>query len=202
MNATTQRIISATILIPLFVICLYYPKAWAVLTICMAVGMVIEFFKICDHPLYLIFVSLYIMMGCYAFYEVRRAGGFNAALWAFVSIWISDSAAYFGGRFFKGPKLAPFISPNKTLSGLLVGIGVGVLASTMLSYQLNLNYSMWMISLLLIIGHLGDLMESWIKRRLGVKDTSALIPGHGGIFDRMDSCLSFFIIFYIIMSVL
>ncbi len=200
MNTTTKRILSASVLMPLFITCLYSIKTWGFLTAFMAIGMVIEFFNICRRPIYFLLVSLYIIIGCYAFYIVRRDTGFSTSLWAFVSIWISDSAAYFGGKILKGPKLAPSISPNKTISGLLIGIGVGGIAAIAMAYHMDIHCPVWIILILLTIGHAGDLLESWIKRRLKVKDTSGLIPGHGGIFDRMDSCLSFFMVLYVLIK--
>lgn len=115
--------------------------------------------------------------------------GLIAILFLFAVVWATDILAYFVGRAVGGPKLAPAISPGKTWSGavggavggLLAGIGVGVAAS------LSAPATLALVALgLSIVSQVGDLFESWVKRRHGVKDSSNLIPGHGGVMDRVD----------------
>ncbi len=109
------------------------------------------------------------------------------------AIWICDTAAYFGGRQFGKHKLAPQISPNKTIEGALFGLIFGVLTFWGLSKwwlpALPDGYSLLCGALVGVFGQLGDLVESRFKRDAGVKDTSALLPGHGGILDRFDSLI-------------
>jgi phosphatidate cytidylyltransferase len=115
--------------------------------------------------------------------------------WLFAVVWGTDVCAYFGGRLIGGPKLAPAISPGKTWSGFWVGVvcgaGLGALAA---HFWPNVDAPFWPLFLLgLVAGALaqgGDLFESWIKRRFNVKDSSGLIPGHGGFMDRLDGFIA------------
>jgi phosphatidate cytidylyltransferase len=112
-----------------------------------------------------------------------------------VVIWVCDSAAMFAGRTIGGPKLAPTISPNKTWAGSIAGSAVGTIAGVVYALwilpRLAIDVPIAGIALLAlamtIIGQIGDLAESVLKRAAGVKDSSALIPGHGGVLDRLDS---------------
>lgn len=112
-------------------------------------------------------------------------------LLAIVATFAVDSAAYFTGRAIGRHKMAPYISPGKTWEGTAGGLFAGVVAGVVLSYLLSLKADPWQAVLLgLAIGVtavLGDLAESWFKRRGGVKDAGGLIPGHGGMLDRLDS---------------
>jgi phosphatidate cytidylyltransferase len=114
-------------------------------------------------------------------------------LWLFASVWATDSAAYVVGRWAGGPRLAPHWSPKKTWSGALAGVAaagiVGAVASKMLGISILSPVSCIAIGLS-VAAQLGDLAESAAKRRFGVKDTSGLIPGHGGLLDRLDGMLA------------
>ena len=112
-----------------------------------------------------------------------------------VVTWICDTAAMFGGRAFGGPKLAPTISPGKTRSGGIAGLVGGVAVAPLFALlifpavgiELSLAAAVLIALALAIVGQLGDLAESLLKREAGVKDSSSLIPGHGGVLDRFDS---------------
>lgn len=111
----------------------------------------------------------------------------------FASLWLGDTAAMFFGKSFGRHKLAPTVSPNKTVEGFLGGL-VGYLVAAMIVRIVWLAdvpaYHFVVISLLLgLFGQLGDLVESLWKRSLGIKDSSHIIPGHGGVLDRFDSLL-------------
>ncbi len=115
-------------------------------------------------------------------------------LWLLIIVWSADSGAYFVGRTFGGPKLAPVISPNKTWSGFIGGLITATLAGVLFGPYLQDIYptfkSMVIISFILgIFSHMGDLLESLTKRFFNVKDSGKLIPGHGGVLDRLDSIL-------------
>ena len=117
------------------------------------------------------------------------AVGLVAMLFVFAVVWGTDILAYFVGRAIGGPKLAPRISPGKTWSGAIGGTVAGVAAGTAVALAHFPITSPWIpgIALLLsIASQIGDLFESFIKRRFGVKDSSKLIPGHGGVMDRVD----------------
>ena len=105
-----------------------------------------------------------------------------------------DIGAYFTGRALGGPKIAPAISPSKTWAGLLGGI-LGALAVLILSARLSAATPEWwqvlgLAVLAAVVAQAGDFFESWMKRRAGVKDSGKLIPGHGGLFDRVDGLIA------------
>lgn len=114
--------------------------------------------------------------------------GFEAVLYVFLIVWATDTAAYFSGRYFGGKKLAPAISPGKTWSGTIGGLFAGLLTGALFAISLNSEpIILALIGLLLsAVAQIGDLAESAIKRHFGVKDSSHIIPGHGGILDRLD----------------
>lgn len=120
-----------------------------------------------------------------------RAEGLTPLLWLVAVVVISDIAGYFAGRTLGGPKFWPAISPKKTWSGTLAGwLGAALFA---LGVMLWGGGSVWMLvtfPLIAFAGQLGDILESWFKRRCGVKDSSGLIPGHGGVLDRFDALLT------------
>ncbi|OFW80810.1 MAG: hypothetical protein A2201_10035 [Alicyclobacillus sp. RIFOXYA1_FULL_53_8] len=110
-----------------------------------------------------------------------------------VSIWMTDTAAFFVGSRLKGPKLWPDISPGKTISGAIGGLVGGVIGALLFGLVFLPGHSVWQFMSLgfisSIAGQLGDLIESAYKRTAGVKDSGHLLPGHGGILDRIDSLL-------------
>lgn len=124
-----------------------------------------------------------------AFLRGDDGAGLVAVLFLFVVVWATDIFAYFVGRALGGPKLAPSISPGKTQSGALGGAVGGVLAGAILAVCAgagNLPLLAFVALLLSIVSQAGDLFESWVKRRHGAKDSGRLIPGHGGVMDRVD----------------
>lgn len=113
--------------------------------------------------------------------------GLLLAFWALGLVWATDIGAYFAGRSIGGPKLAPAISPSKTWSGLGGGVAAALAFGFTLHAWLGLPIRLGAASgLLAVIAQLGDLFESWLKRRAGVKDSGRLLPGHGGVLDRLD----------------
>ena len=119
------------------------------------------------------------------------AYGLQAVLWLFAIVWGTDVMAYFGGRLVGGPKLWPSVSPGKTWSGALIGVGLGAMLGTLLAGLTAPAAIKWlpMFAFGLVAAACaqgGDLFESAMKRRAGVKDSSRLIPGHGGLMDRLD----------------
>ena len=118
--------------------------------------------------------------------------GFLAILYLFVIVWTVDIFAYISGRSFGGPKFAPRISPKKTWSGFIGGVSAGALAGVIFgSYMGDSSLvKIGLISLLIgVVSQLGDLFESAFKRHYNIKDASNLIPGHGGLFDRVDGLM-------------
>ncbi|WP_447952551.1 phosphatidate cytidylyltransferase [Sphingopyxis chilensis] len=121
---------------------------------------------------------------------VRDHLGMTAALWVFGMVWATDIGAYFAGRAFGGARLAPKISPSKTWSGLVGGMVAALIASATIGDRAGIiGVPLWIGLFMGLLAQLGDLGESWMKRRAGVKDSGKLIPGHGGLFDRVDGVL-------------
>lgn len=113
--------------------------------------------------------------------------------WLFVLIWAADTGGYVFGRLIGGPKLAPRVSPKKTWAGLAgavlfaAAVGLGTAAILERGNLLPLAVASGLLG---AVGQAGDLAESWFKRRFGVKDSSNLIPGHGGLMDRVDALVA------------
>jgi phosphatidate cytidylyltransferase len=121
--------------------------------------------------------------------------GARAIIWLFATVWGTDVFAYFGGRLIGGAKLWPKVSPSKTWSGTLAGIFAGALIGAAIGTH-GLSGPARGLPLFTLglaaaaISQGGDMFESWIKRRFGVKDSSGLIPGHGGFMDRLDGFIA------------
>lgn len=118
--------------------------------------------------------------------------GVMAVLYLFATVWSVDIFAYVFGRAIGGPKFAPRISPKKTWSGFLGGVSAGAIAGALLSLAVEGAEPLVLAGFSLLIGifsQIGDLTESWIKRRFNIKDASNLIPGHGGLLDRVDGLM-------------
>lgn len=118
--------------------------------------------------------------------------GLTAVLFVLVIAWTTDTASYIGGRTFGGPKFAPAVSPKKTWSGFIIGTSVPALIGLAFAHYLGNTSALALALVALALAfscQMGDLLESAVKRSLGIKDMSQLIPGHGGFFDRIDSLL-------------
>ena len=124
----------------------------------------------------------------------------NYLLYIIFSIWIFDSFSLIGGKLIGGKKLMPNISPNKTISGLIIGFVSLLIFSLFLIFNYNQNFSILLFTLLIgFISFLGDAIESYYKRFLAIKDFSNFMPGHGGLLDRMDAFILFFLIHLIML---
>ncbi|HWK34647.1 phosphatidate cytidylyltransferase [Sphingomonas sp.] len=120
-----------------------------------------------------------------------QPNGILLAFWAMALVWATDIGAFFAGRLIGGPKLAPVLSPNKTWAGLIGG----VTAATLLAFAAHVwaglpFYLAAATPLLALMAQAGDLYESWLKRCAGVKDSGNLLPGHGGLLDRLDGLVA------------
>lgn len=139
----------------------------------------------------------YVVIGCAALWTLAAGpGGRTALFYVVLAVWATDIGAYAAGRSIGGPKLAPRLSPKKTWAGLIGGMaaaaltGVGVaLAAEGLAEGPILAAGL-LAALLAVVAQAGDLFESWSKRRAGVKDSGRIIPGHGGLLDRIDGLLA------------
>jgi len=121
---------------------------------------------------------------------LRDAHGATWLFWLVLVVVTTDVLGYFAGRAFGGPKFWPAISPKKTWAGTASGwVGAGLVGALFLTFTDAGRDLIWISMVLSLASQLGDIAESALKRRLGVKDSSALIPGHGGLFDRFDGVL-------------
>lgn len=137
----------------------------------------------------------YVGLPAMAFVILRgeNQSGMLAIMWLFAVVWAADICAYFAGRVIGGPKLAPRISPKKTWAGLVGAIAGGVAAGAAVAYGAGLAGFVALGLLggaLAIVEQSGDLFESALKRHYGVKDSGRLIPGHGGVLDRVDGLVA------------
>jgi len=140
-----------------------------------------------DRGTYAIF-GIAILLVAYGLVGFRESFGLHFVLWLMGVIIISDTAGYFFGRILGGPKFWPALSPKKTWSGTIAGwIGACILGVLLWLTGWGDATLIWVSPLVCFAGQMGDIAESWLKRRAGVKDSSNLIPGHGGFMDRFDA---------------
>jgi phosphatidate cytidylyltransferase len=124
------------------------------------------------------------------FYIHAQYDGIDLSFWTLAIVWATDIGAYFSGRTFGGPKLAPKSSPNKTWSGLIGGMIAAEAVGIGLTFVLHVPMHLAALAgILAVAAQMGDLFESQMKRRAGVKDSGKLLPGHGGVMDRLDGCV-------------
>ncbi len=197
------RILSALVMAPIAVLAIWLGSPYFdALVILVGIAAVIEWYRLIsgdrgDGPEFVWVLPglVYIAVPCLVLVWLRQIEpeGLAFVIWFCVVLWATDIGAYFAGRSIGGPKLAPKISPNKTWAGFFGGILLAVVSSLVLHEFFNpvMRVSDLVLAciLLSIVGQLGDLFESWVKRKLGVKDSGALIPGHGGVLDRIDAIL-------------
>jgi phosphatidate cytidylyltransferase len=133
----------------------------------------------------------YALLPALALLWIRERAGLNLLIWAFIVTWATDIGAYFAGRTFGKRKLAPSISPNKTVEGLLGGIAAATIFGGAWVLATGLGVALLALApVLAIAAQGGDLFESRMKRRAGVKDSGNWLPGHGGALDRLDGLVS------------
>ena len=132
----------------------------------------------------------WILLGAFGTLLLRERAGLDWILWLILVVILSDILGYFAGRMLGGPKFWPRISPKKTWSGTIAGwIGAAVIG-LVFAVPTGAGLALVPVSVLVgFAGQMGDIFESALKRRQGVKDSSALIPGHGGVLDRFDAML-------------
>lgn len=133
---------------------------------------------------------------------LRQFGGLGVVVWLLLTVWATDIGAYAFGRLIGGPLLAPRISPKKTWAGLLGGmLCAGVISGIYAVYGVS-SQPWYAVSIagavLAVVAQIGDFFESWVKRRWGAKDSSQLIPGHGGVMDRVDGLLTVAVVWAVV----
>jgi phosphatidate cytidylyltransferase len=192
--------VSAAILAPIALLCIWWGgwAYWVLLGVAFVL-LIAEWARLCrtaGAPILLIGGTLWIVAAGAGLVWVRDdplVGRANL-LFLMLLIWASDIGAYLVGRLVGGPKLAPRISPGKTWSGAVGGIGAAILVAWGAEWALPTGGgAVWFTSMavvLCVVGQIGDLAESGAKRHFGVKDSGSLIPGHGGLLDRLDALLA------------
>lgn len=196
------RVMSASILLPIvmaFIMLGGYLFAWflAIVALILAVEwerMIRNLSK--DHSILMKWRAigfLYIITPIAALFFIRfNEHGLVYMLWMLLIVIATDVGAYITGLIVGGPKLAPSISPKKSWAGLFGGVVLASFTGVVFSiFQDAQPIQFWKYSpILSVVSQVGDLLESYFKRQFGVKDSSNLIPGHGGLFDRMDSIIT------------
>jgi phosphatidate cytidylyltransferase len=191
------RVASALVLGPLVLAALWFGFPWIDLIAAIAAPVIVSE---CVHltprrPLARVFAIVYALAALVALLWLRHqpASGRETVLWIVVVVWATDIGAYFLGKLAGGVKLAPRISPGKTWSGLIGGMCWAAVASAAmgLAFEQGATFGLAAIGVVLaIVAQLGDLLESAAKRDAGVKDSGHLIPGHGGLLDRIDGLVA------------
>ena len=193
MSELTIRILSAIAMIAVALgAAVVGGYTFAVLAAAIATGMFYEWLRITRGwgPLWAIGGFLYCLAPALALLWIRdRSGGegLSLLLWVFIVTWSTDIGAYFAGRRFGKRKLAPSISPNKTVEGLWGGVMAAFLFGAAWVWANHLHPSLLVLApLFAVAAQAGDLFESKMKRQAGVKDSGDWLPGHGGLLDRLD----------------
>ena len=192
-----RRTLSAVVLAPLVLAVVYAGSPFFEgLVFITALVLAWEWNRLCSGRFFWLLGGVfYIALPCWVLLFLRSdpIAGRETLFWLLAVVWSSDTGAYVFGRLIGGPRMSPVISPKKTWSGLIGGIGsagiVGAIAAFVLQKDGFLALAGWSA----VIGaacQAGDLAESWVKRHFGVKDTGKTIPGHGGLFDRVDGLLA------------
>ncbi len=200
----TTRMLTAAVILPVFGGALFLGEdAWTFLMVVLAMLMTLEWqnlslnlpssIKIAGIPYIALAVASAVMLR-------RDPYGLDGMLFVIACVVTTDTAAYFGGKRFGRRRLAPTLSPGKTWEGLGCGMlaagAAGAGASALDGYPFSLLGGVIIGILLAVISQMGDLLESAVKRRAGVKDSGSMLPGHGGLLDRMDGYLTALPCFY------
>jgi phosphatidate cytidylyltransferase len=193
------RVLSALVLAPVALVCVWLGGiAFAVIVAAAMLGLAVEWLSLCRRAGWAALCPAglaYIVLAGVALLWLRHDpfAGRADVLFLLIVVWAGDIGAYLIGRWIGGPRLAPRISPGKTwagaVGGLLAAVAAGLLAAHVLS-DIATSRVVVVAAALGVIAQAGDLLESFVKRRLAVKDSGHLIPGHGGLFDRLDGVLA------------
>lgn len=195
----SARIVSALVLAPIGIVCVWVGGiAFTVIVAAVMLGLAVEWLGLCRRsrwptlrPAGLVYVAL--AGAAMLWLRDDPVAGRADVLFLLLIVWAGDIGAYLVGRWVGGPRLAPQISPGKTWSGAVGGLLAAVAAGLLAAHVLS-NAATWravaVAAALAVVAQAGDLLESFVKRRLKVKDSGHLIPGHGGLFDRLDSVLA------------
>jgi len=190
------RTVSAVVMALPALAAVYFGPPWfTALVLLGAVAMGWEWARMCGgSPKWMVVGAFYICVpaGILIWLRADAMAGMITIMWLFAVVWSADIAAYISGRAIGGPKLAPRISPKKTWAGFIGGVSFAtVIAGAFAVYwdEAPLTLALWG-AVVAIASQAGDLLESAIKRRFDIKDSSQLIPGHGGVLDRVDALVA------------
>lgn len=195
----TQRVASAAVLAPIVLYLTYLGGLFfTIMVSVLCILMMLEWYnltRLSKKPLIWAAVGLfYVILPCVFLADMRDMYGYPIIFSLIAGVWGTDTFAYVGGKSIGGKKLAPKISPNKTVSGTICGVLAGAISFyvvyNLLKPEDHSSAPVGLAILLSLSVIVGDLFESWIKRRFDVKDSGQLIPGHGGVLDRMDGLLA------------
>ena len=200
------RVISGAVLIALTVALVWFAPPVIFESFAVVVGLlaVWELVRLLPVALATLIALVYIALPLAALVQIRLMAGPGAVFLVMLTIMISDTAQYYTGRAFGRRPLAPAISPKKTIEGAIGGFVFGTIALVVIGAfwapQLGMGARLVLGVAIVALGIAGDLFESFLKRRAGVKDSSALIPGHGGVLDRIDALLFAAPVYYIVLK--
>ena len=192
---TRKRIISSLVMIPIALFAIFSSqKLFIFLAIVIAVLMAFEWsemsHKMPNKKKWRLIGFLYISIPLYCAVSIRILDN-EILFWMFAIIWATDIFAFFAGKSLGGAKIAPAISPHKTWSGLIGGVlasmGIGVISAII--FPGSILFFLVISVIISIVEQLSDLLESKFKRIFGVKDSGDIIPGHGGVLDRLDGMI-------------
>jgi phosphatidate cytidylyltransferase len=187
-----MRVLAAVVLIPVAILAAYIGGwLWLALVALVSVGLFAEWKAIVDNRAGWIALGfVYAAAAFVASVAVRldTVWGFTALMFILLVVWMTDIGGYFAGRGIGGPKLWPRVSPKKTWAGAIGGFVLSLaVAAGFSSYGLGRLVPLLILATVLtVLSQLGDLFESAVKRKFGVKDSGQIIPGHGGLLDRLD----------------
>ena len=191
------RVVSAAVLGPLAFAAIWYGFPWLDLLAALAAPvMVSEVLRLTrGQPIRRVLAIGYVLAAIVALLWLRHQPGLGrqTVVWIVVCVWATDIGAYVVGRSAGGAKLAPRISPGKTWSGLVGGMAWAAVGSAAVGWAFGVGETMSLALIgaaLAVVDQLGDLLESAAKRRAGMKDSGTLIPGHGGLLDRVDGLVA------------
>jgi phosphatidate cytidylyltransferase len=201
------RVLSGAVLIGLVVVVVWFAPAAVFETFAIAVGLVgtWELFRLSNAGALatIAFAAIYVAAPLASLVAIRLVGGPRAVFLLMITVMISDTAQYYTGRTLGSRPLAPRISPKKTIEGAIGGFVIGTAAFVVIGewWAVGIPIAARVALGLAIVGLgiAGDLFESFLKRRAGVKDSSALIPGHGGVLDRIDALLFAAPVYYMVL---
>jgi phosphatidate cytidylyltransferase len=200
-NSFCKRLLTAVCLITLLALLHYIGPAAVVMGgACCLIGAIHELYGLLkgNSLAFVGITGVYILLPAFTAYSLlSNSHTYSAFLYTIAIVALFDSAAYIGGNAFGNHRIAPTISPKKSWEGFACGYGVLILV---FAFFFPLAYALLLAALYACTATAGDLFESWLKRRAGVKDSGSLLPGHGGILDRIDALLPCIMLTYILIN--